>query len=286
MTFRIAAVQPRASSGAMEERNTVAALDWMGRARARGADLVVFPEGFPGPANPANHFDAIGPVRARAAALGLHVVANGLEPAGGNRHFVTSYVIDDTGQIAGRYRRTSPPGPYVYRDIAAWDFDYMASSEPPSVISTRLGKIGVLTCSEVYVPELTRLLTLQGADLVVYPSGGAINELMDTWRTVVWARAIENLVYTVAVQNIYDDEEVGVGTLASPEAVVASLTHEGMLIADVDTERLAYLRGRDEHIEFPKPYRTPPGLLRWRRPELYGALTATGHRTGPATSPA
>jgi hypothetical protein len=45
-----------------------------------------------------------------------------------------------------------------------------------------------------------------------------------------------------------------------------------MLVADLDSERLAFLRSRDERIEFPKPYATIPGVMRWRRPELYGSL--------------
>jgi 5-aminopentanamidase len=102
---------------------------------------------------------------------------------------------------------------------------------------------------------------------------------------MVWARAIENLVYTTAVQNIYSADERGVGTIASPEAVVASATGADMLVADVDTDRLAFLRERDERIEFPKPYHTPPGLMRWRRPELYGELAAERPELTPRSIP-
>ena len=274
MTFRLAAVQPRSFSEANEHRNVDVALKWMERAREAGADLVAFPEGFPGPTNPANHYDAVQALCDRASALKLHVVGNGLEPAGDGKYHVSSFLIDDRGEVVGSYLRTSPSGPYIYRDIKAWDFDYADSSQAPRVIQTRFGKVGILTCSEVYVPELARILALQGADLIIYPSGGAINELLPTWRTMVWARAIENHIYTTAIQNIYSDDEEGVGTIASPESVVALATGAGMMVADIDTDRLAFLRDRDEHIEFPKPYRTPPGLMRWRRPELYAALTA------------
>ncbi|MCU1614574.1 MAG: Nitrilase/cyanide hydratase and apolipoprotein N-acyltransferase [Frankiales bacterium] len=272
MSFRLAAVQPRAFSDQEEERNLEAALRWLQRASEAGADLVVFPEGYPGPTNPANEYDSLGPLRATARELGLHVVAGGLAPADDGKHYVTSFLIDDDGEIAGAYRRTTPLGPYIYRDIPAWNFDYEASAEAPRVFSTRLGRIGILTCSEVYVPELSRTLALQGADLIVYPAGGAINELLPTWRTMIWARAIENLTYTAAVQNLYASDEEGVATIASPEAVVASSLDEALLISEVDTDRLAFLRERDEHIEFPKPYRTIPGVIRWRRPELYSSL--------------
>ena len=273
MKIRVAAVQPRSHHGPDEERNIEQALGWMDEAARQGADLVVFPEGYPGPTNPANRYDAFGPLAERARSLGLHVVAGRIEPVeGGQGHHVCLHLIDDSGQRAGIYRRTSPVGPYVYKDLDIWQVDYVDSPEPPQVVSTRLGRIGMLVCSEVYVPELSRLLALQGADLIVYPAGGAINELLATWRTLLWARAIENLVYTAASQNLYAPDEQGVGQIAAPEKVLAASPTEGLLLADLDLDRLEYLRGQDERIEFPKPYDTIPGVTRWRRPELYQRL--------------
>ncbi len=273
MNIKVAAVQPRSHHGAEEERNVEQALWWMDRAAAAGVDLVVFPEGYPGPTNPANAYDALGPLAERSKALGLHVVAGRIQPVpGASGHHVCLDLIDDTGAVASTYRRTSPVGPYVYQDLDIWQVDYVEGAEPPQVVNTRLGRIGMLVCSEVYVPELTRLLALQGADLVVYPAGGAINELLATWRTLLWARAIENLVFTVASQNLYAPNEQGVGQIAAPEKILAASAEEGLLIAELDLDRLAYLRGQDARIEFPRKYETIPGMMRWRRPELYRAL--------------
>jgi predicted amidohydrolase len=274
MTFRLAAIQPHTFSGDEEKKNVELAVHWMKRASDAGADLVLFPEGFPGPTNPENQYNAVETLRNMARILKLHVVAGGLEQTTEKKYHVVSYLIDDTGALVGTYRRTTPIGPYIYRDIPAWNFDYQESSDPPQVLHTRLGRLGILMCSEVYVPELSRILALQGADLILYPAGGAINELLPTWRTMVWARAIENLVYTAAVQNLYADDEQGVGTIAAPELVVAAAEGEEMLLAEIDTERLAFLRARDEHIEFPKPYTTIPGVMKWRRPEIYQALVS------------
>ncbi len=273
MSFRLAAVQPRSHTGEEEHRNVEDALGWLDRAHAAGADLVLFPEGYPGPTNPGNDYDALTPLSSKAAELGVHVVAGGIEPAGDGRHHVVLHLIDDRGVVADPYRRTTPAGPYVYRDIDAWGFDYAEASDRPAVYDTRLGRIGLLVCSELYVPELARGLALQGADAILFPAGGAINELLPSWRTMVWARAIENLVYTAAVQNLYDEREEGVGIVAAPEAVLVQDAAEALLVADLDSDRLAFLRSRDERIEFPKPYSTIPGVMRWRRPELYGALS-------------
>jgi 5-aminopentanamidase len=273
VSIRLALVQPASATGADEHRNAAAALAWLDRAAAEGADLVVFPEGYPGPANPAHDYDALAPLARRAGELGVHVVASRIEPAGDGRHHMALHLIGDDGELIGRYRRTTPCGPYIYGDIPAWEFVYAEADELP-VFETRLGRIGLLVCSEVYVPELTRVLVLQGAEIVLFPAGGAINELLDSWRTMVRARAIESLVYAAASQNLYADGEEGVGIIAAPEAVLAASTQEGLVVADLDLERLAYLRREEEHILFPKPYATIPGVLRWRRPELYAQLGA------------
>jgi predicted amidohydrolase len=270
--MRLALIQPRSQSGALEPRNFEDALEWLSRAAEAGADLVVFPECYPGPANPMNAYDAIGPLAQRAAELGVHVIAGRIEPADDERYHVTLHLIDDEGQTVGVYRRTTPTGPYIYRDIPAWDFDYQESDEEPAVFETRLGRIGMLVCSEVYSPELSRVLALKGADLIVYPVGGSVNELLPSWRTILHARAIENLVYTAACQNLYDADEHGVAQVAGPEGVIDALSDAGMVVADLDLDRLEYLRGEDEKVEFPKRYATIPGVLRWRRPSLYGSL--------------
>ena len=271
--MRVALVQPRSGSGTDEQRNAAESLLWLDRAAGAQADLVVFPECYPGPANPMNSYDAIGPIAQRAADLKLHVIAGRIEPAVDGRYYVTLRLIDDTGSTCGVYRRTTPEGPYIYRDIPAWDFDYEAGADEPEVYETRIGRIGMLVCSEVYSPELSRVLAIKGADVIVYPVGGAVNELLPSWRTVLHARAIENLVYTAACQNLYEDGEEGVAQVAGPEGVIDSLREEGMLIADLDMDRLSFLRREDEKVEFPKRYATVPGLLRWRRPALYSALT-------------
>jgi predicted amidohydrolase len=265
----MALIQPQSFWGPNEEKNVRGALGWLDRCSKAGAQLVVFPEGYPGPTNPKNSYDALSPLRERAAELKLHVIAANIESAGNGCHYVSLHLIGPDGKTIGSYRRTTPKGPYVYHDIPMWQFDYKESSNKPAVFDTEIGRIGMLVCSEVYSPELSRALAVQGADIIVYPAGGGQGDLIPTWQTVVAARAIENIVYTGASQNLYEPHERGLGIVAGPEGILATRADAGMLIADLDLDRLEFLRGEDEKIEVPRRYRTVPGLLRWRRPELY-----------------
>jgi predicted amidohydrolase len=267
-SVRVAAVQPRSAAGPGEESNVADALAWIAKAAEAGADLVVFPEGYPGPTNPASDYDALERLARQARESGVHVIAGSIEADEDGAYYVVLRLIDDEGELIATYRRTTPAGPYVYHDIPAWEFDYVEANEPLQVYETKIGRIGLQVCSEVYSTEQSRVLALQGADIIVYPAGGAIEELCPPWRTMIWARAIENLVYTVAVQNLYGNDTDAVGMIAAPEEILAQQRDEGLLIADVDLERLDFLREEEEKIEVPRTCRTVPGLLKWRRPHV------------------
>jgi predicted amidohydrolase len=265
---RLAVVQPRTFRGREADRNVEAGLRYLDEAVRIGAQIICFPEGYPGPANPRHDYDAMEPLQAKARSNGVFVVASRIEPvAHGPGHHMVLHLIGPEGAILGTYRRTTPLGPYIYKDIDDWQFDYVVGDELP-VIETMHGRIGLLVCSEVYAPELARILALKGAELLLAPAGALLNELLPTWRAMVWARAIENLMYTAACQNIYGVEE-GVAVIAGPEGVLAESTQPGVLVADLDIDRIRWLRGQDERIEMPKQYRVVPGTLRWPRADLF-----------------
>ncbi len=96
--------------------------------------------------------------------------------------------------LVGRYNRTIPKGPWIYKGGRFWDYDYQEADDVP-VFDTPFGKVGILICSEVYSPELSRLLALKGAEIIFLPAGVCKYELHETWRNLIWSRAIENLAY-------------------------------------------------------------------------------------------
>lgn len=277
MKVTIGAVQPKSYALEEEPKNLPAAIDYIDQAADRGAQIVCFPEMYPGPVHPANEFDT-SPLYDRARDRGVYLI-RGKRERSGSGYNICAEVVGPDGRSLGTYRRTTPDGPYVYKDIDSWSLEYVPADRLP-VFDTEFGKIGVLICSEVYVPELTRLLVLEGAEMVFYPSGGCINELMRTWKIMVQARAIENLIYTAACQNIYGVEE-GVGMICGPEGVLAEDSGEAVLVAEADLDRLRWLRDQDERIEMPKKYRVVPGTLRWRRPELYAGLASPAQEADP-----
>jgi predicted amidohydrolase len=298
--IRLGVAQPRTYWGDEESRNLDEALAHVERASVLGVDLLAFPENYPGPYRSFNRYDVIDPLQAAAAAHGVGLAFGTsieTEPGSGRFNIATVFIRGD-GSIAGRYLRTHPRGPYIYPGGMLWDFEYAESDEFP-VFDMGWGKVGCVTCSEVFVPEVARILALRGAELCVFPAGLLIDELgyTDNWRTLVRARAIENLMYAACTVHLFPpsfadryrqaalDEAPsgsgltrGIAMIASPERVLAQSEAPGILTADLDLERVRRLRETEEELIVPAPYRTIPGTLSWRRPEVLAELTRAAER--------
>ncbi len=160
------------------EQNIAAAADALADAVAEGADIVVLPElatsGY-------RFFDAN---EARAAALPVDsalfgqwvqalgdsttVVIAGFAERGADGLVYNSAMVFDRDATLGVYRKTH-----------LWDAEkrvFTAGDEPPPVIATRHGSVGVLICYDAEFPELTRHITLAGADLLAVPTNWPLVE--------------------------------------------------------------------------------------------------------------
>ena len=73
---------------------------------------------------------------------------------------------------------------------------YFARGTEPKLVDTTLGKIGLIICFDVFLPELTRTLALQGADIIAVISAGPVTSRR-YFEKVLPARAIENTVFVL-----------------------------------------------------------------------------------------
>jgi predicted amidohydrolase len=281
---RVAAVQPPSFSGAEEHRNAAQACAFVDEAADGGASYVVFPEGYPGPYSGPMENDAVERVRERARARRVWVSCGRLERGTLPDTFhITHVLVDDEGEVRARYRRVQPNHP-VFNAYLMGGRHHVLPGDELMTVDAPFGRIGLLICSELFVPELSRILMLRGADLIVAPGGGVHGptrtRLQDTWRAVARARAAENLVYVVMNQNLFGGSVHGRTCIASPERMLAQRDDAGIAFADLDPARLDALRSRYYDEEMLSPPAAPeqvffcrPGQSHDRRPELYGELT-------------
>ncbi|MGA2991311.1 MAG: carbon-nitrogen hydrolase family protein [Candidatus Korobacteraceae bacterium] len=272
MSFRIAVVQPMSHPPAEAEKNVAEAVRHVEQAAAEGAKFICFPETYPGPWRMPANFDPTEALAKAAERNRIHVVFGTLEPI--DEKAATAYnlicMAYPDGRTVARYRRTHPNGPWIYTGGRYWEFQYVPGSEYP-VFDTVFGKVGLAMCSEVYVPEVARALALRGAELIFMPAGTDKRKMWNTWRTLIFARAIENLAIVVTTQNLFTSENRGLAMVAGPEEVIFESTVAGVGFVDVSLDRVRWLRANRDVLETSTHSAVKPGLLspQWQRPELY-----------------
>ncbi|MEK6711081.1 MAG: carbon-nitrogen hydrolase family protein, partial [Nitrospinota bacterium] len=269
--FRIALVQPMGHRPPEDHKNVADAVRHVEQAAAQGAQFVAFPESYPGPWRMPAHFDPAEAMAEAAKRCGVYVQYGTLEPI--DEKARTAYnllmLARPGGGAPAKYRRTHPPGPWIYTGGPHWEFQYVAGSEFP-VFETPYAQVGLAMCSEVYMPEVARALALRGAELIFLPAGTDKRKLWTTWRQLIWARAIENLAIVVTTQNLFDSTQRGLAMVATPEEVIFESTRAGMFIVDVDLGRVRDLRGQRDGVNSSADNGAKAGVLsQWQRPEMY-----------------
>jgi len=120
-----------------------------------------------------------------------------------NRVYDTSFLINKSGKVVSTYRKI-----HLYDAFGFKESDKLISGSKiikPS--KTSIGKIGMLICYDLRFPEMSRILTTSGSEILVVPSAWVKGEMKEEhWITLNKTRALENGCYVLApdqVGNIY-----------------------------------------------------------------------------------
>jgi predicted amidohydrolase len=271
MSFKLALVQPISHRPPDDIDNLDDAVRFVEQAAAVGADVVAFPESYPGPWRMPATFDAHERMGEVASRCGVYVQYGTLEPIDDAAR--TAYnllvLVGPSGGPRGIYRRTHPPGPWIYSGGDAWEFQYVPGDEFP-VFETEHATFGLAMCSEAYMPEVTRALALRGAEVILLPAGTDKQRLWESWRNLIWSRAIENLAIVATTQNLFDADERGLAMVTTPEEIIFETTRPGLYVIDLDLARIRELRNEEDGPGSSARNAAKAGILtQWQRPELY-----------------
>lgn len=185
--------------------NVAKGVTWLEKAvQEYDAQLVVFPEtvttGYDTGLSAEGLWDLVdeaggsitAPVQEKARELGVHVVWGTYRRAGPRGAVYNSAIlIDNQGEIAGIYDKTHP-APWERQDGGGW----VLVGQSAEVYKTSLADIGMIICYDGDFPELSRLLAVKGAEIIVRVS--ALQRSYDIWYITNAARAYDNHVYLLA----------------------------------------------------------------------------------------
>src|SRR5581483_7083655 len=164
--------------------------------REENAALFDLAEPIPGPST-----EALSSV---AKELQVSVVASLFEKRAQGLYHNTAAVLDANGSLAGIYRKMHIPDDPLYFE----KFYFTPGDLGFQNFDTRYARIGVLVCWDQWYPEGARISSLQGANVLLYPTAigwhpsekASYGEAqLDAWRTIQRAHAIANGVFVAAV---------------------------------------------------------------------------------------
>lgn len=162
----------------------------------------------------------------------------------------------------------------VFRKVHAFGIEkqWFRNGSSYPVFDTPIGKIGIMICYDMGFPEVARILTLNGAELLLAPSAWCVQD-RDMWDINTACRALENGSHLLAVNRWGNEEELhlfGGSKILGPRGQVLSEANcdgEALLIGEVNFLAQA-------HTRLSIPY------LRDRKPQSYEQLVQNSQFTG------
>lgn len=185
------------------------------------------------------------------------------------KFYNTAVIIDVDGSVLVKYRKMHIP-----HDPRYYEQNYF---EPGNlgypIAETKYGKIAVLICYDQWFPEAARMMALNGAEIIFYPTAigrftdeeGWEGDWQKAWEGVQCGHAIANTVYVAPVNRVGVEGKLafwGGSFVSDPfgNVIAHAGDKEEILLAKVDLSRVH--RTREEW-----------GFFRNRRPDSYSQLT-------------
>jgi len=265
MNLTLSLAQMRVTVSQPEENLRKAEL-WIAEAARRGSDVICFPEmwttGFNWLSNDrmaALHDKIVERVANMAKAYGIWINGSMLALNEAGKVSNTSFLFNARGEQAGAYRKTHLFS-LLHEDA------HMAPGDRLTVVDTPWGRVGLAICYDIRFPELFRTYALKGVEIVFCPMAFPYPRL-DHWKILVRARAIENQLFMVGINQVGSEDfgADGIVTYFGSSGIIdpwgrtvieAGETDEMLLTATVNLDQVREIRAGMT-------------VLKDRRPELY-----------------
>jgi N-carbamoylputrescine amidase len=289
-TLTVAALQ--SAYGEDMAANIARTIELAREAAAAGAQVILPSELFQGPyfcvtqeekwfatAHPWREHPCVKALAPLAGELGVVIPISIYEREG--PHYYNSLVMADAdGSLMGVYRKSHIPDGPGYQE----KYYFRPGDTGFRVWETRFGRIGAGICWDQWYPEAARAMTLQGAEVLLYPTAigsephDATLDTAAPWRRAMQGHAVSNVIPVVGANRIgfepWADYPNG-GQEFYGSSFIAD--HRGDLVAAYGREDEGAILAEFD-LDFLNTHRAAWGFFRDRRPDLYGALT-TGRPT-------
>jgi len=208
-------------------------------------DLFNLAEPIPGPST-----ELFGELAKR---YGVVIVTSLFERRAAGLYHNTAVVLEKDGTICGKYRKMHIPDDPGYYE----KFYFTPGDLGFHPIDTSVGRLGVMVCWDQWYPEAARLMALQGAELLIYPTAIGYDRhdspeeqqrQRRAWQTVQRGHAVANGLPVVAVNRVGWEDDVrfwGTSFVAGPQGELiyeSAEDDEESIIVSLDLEHSEQVR--------------------------------------------
>lgn len=246
-----------------KDKNINKAIAMISEAKEKGADLAILPEMFNCPyenekfveyAEFAKNSYTLNSISSIAKEKSIHVLAGSIpEKINADEKSIdyiynTSFLFDDNGKILGYHRKMHLFDIDVKDKVYFKESDTLKAGNKVTVIDTKFGKIGIGICYDIRFPELSRLMEIKGAQLLIFPGAFNLTTGPAHWNLLFRTRAIDNQVFTIGVSPALDENfsynAYGHSIICNPWGdVIAELGFdEKLIVTTIDLNEIHKIR--------------------------------------------
>ena len=244
-----------------KDENINKAIQMIKESKKQGADLAVLPEMFNCPyenekfieyAEEMEESITLKEISKIAKEENIHVLAGSipeLENDGDSQSiYNTAVLFDNSGNILGKHRKMHLFDIDVKGKICSKESDTLSAGNEITVIETELAKIGIGICYDIRFVELSRIMALNGAEILVFPGAFNLTTGPAHWEILFRSRALDNQTFTIGVAPALDRDanynSYGHSIAVSPwgELIEELGFDEELKIVEIDLDEIARIR--------------------------------------------
>lgn len=127
-----------------------------------------------------------------------YILGSILERMGNEKPRNTAFITNPQGELAARYSK-------IHLFTPSGERNFFTPGSDLDLFETEYGRFGVIICYDLRFPELSRALTLKGAEAIFVPAGWPTPR-QHQWRILLQSRAIENQLFVVGANRVGSDD--------------------------------------------------------------------------------
>lgn len=254
-----------------KEKNIEKAILMIRQSKKQGADLAVLPEMFNCPyenekfieyAEELEESVTLKEIAKVAKEENIHVLAGSIPELELNEKnnddkdninekqsiYNTSVFFDNHGKILGKHRKMHLFDIDVKGKIYFKESDTLSAGNEFTVIKTALAKIGIGICYDIRFVELSRIMALEGAEILIFPGAFNLTTGPAHWQMLFKSRALDNQVYAIGVAPALDKDanynSYGHSIAVNPwgEVIEELSFDEELKIVEIDLDEIVRIR--------------------------------------------